>query len=78
MGQRGFAHPFALFPGLTLGGQPLVIANATAANHLVKFLPVDFAEAVVAAGFIKLQIRVRDGHTEDLYLRHGIVDEALT
>lgn len=78
MGQRGLTHPFAPFPGPALDGQPLVIANSTIANRLVESLLVDFIEAVVAVGFIKLQTRVQDGHTEDLYLRHNAVDEALT
>lgn len=46
-------------------------------DHLVKFLPVDFAEAVVAARFIETQVGVRHGHTEHLHLRHRVVHEAL-
>ncbi|MNI68133.1 hypothetical protein D3C73_1238080 [compost metagenome] len=46
-------------------------------NHLVQFTPVDFAKAIVAAGFIPDQIGIRGAHPQGLQLRHGIVDKLL-
>lgn len=76
-------HGPALLPvpvpssGFTFGVEPLLITNSATVNYFVKLLPVDLTKAVVTAFSVKMQIRVRNGHTEHFNLWNGVVHETL-
>lgn len=67
-----------LFPCLAFCAQTFVVTDATPVDDFVKFLPVNFAVAVVTGDFVKRQVSIRHLHAEDFHLRHGVVDKALT
>ena len=54
-----------------------MVADAAPVNDLVKLLPVDLAEAIMTALFIKTQVGIRHRHAQHLHLRHRVVDKAL-
>src|SRR5690606_101135 len=61
MGDSGFADPGTVFDSLAAGGDAFDAARAVALEHFVELFPLDFAEVVVAAFLVPLQVRVRGG-----------------
>lgn len=76
MGQRCFPYPVPSSRALRLASS-LLITNSATVNYFVKLLPVDLTKAVVTAFSVKMQIRVRNGHTEHFNLWNGVIHETL-
>src|SRR5699024_8978624 len=77
VGDGGVAHPLAVINGALALLNTLDAAGAVALEHVEKFLPLDFAEIVVAGFLVPFQVRVRGGAAEEFQLRHGLVKKAL-
>ncbi|MCY1185060.1 hypothetical protein D9M73_258080 [compost metagenome] len=61
VGDGGFTNPGAVFDRLAAGGDAFLVARAVALEHFVELVPLDFAEVVVAAFGVPLQVRVGAG-----------------
>ena len=55
----------------------LAIARSIAGKHIVKFLPVDFAELVMPGFLVEFEIIVGHFDPEEIRLRHRHIDELL-
>ena len=71
MRERGLANPRAVFPRLDARPHPVAVARSVALDHLVEFLPVDFAEVVVPALLVPPDLGVGQGQAEGVRLRDG-------
>src|SRR5579863_1012835 len=74
---RRLADPAARLPGGASRLQSLAVAGAIAPEYGVEFAPVDRPAEVVLRGLVPAQLRIGNGESEKMRLRHGHVDELL-
>src|ERR1700681_5073362 len=74
IGLRRFAHPGAFVMRLAPRREPVAVARSVAGQHLIEFLPVDFAVFPVPRPLVLFHAGIGNGEAQILRLRHGGID----
>src|SRR6266481_10225505 len=77
IGLRRLAHPGAFVVRLASRREPVAVARAVAGQHLLEFIPVDFAVFPVSRRLVLLHAGIGNRKPQILRLRHRGIDEFL-
>src|SRR6266446_10455239 len=75
IGLRGLAHPGAFLMRLAPRRKPVAVARTVAGQHLLEFVPVDFAVFPVPRRLVLLHAGIGNRKPQILRLRHRRIDE---